>query len=93
MTVGESVLSPDGSLKATLAAFDPDRGIAQLHLEELGSGRGRFYVTAQFAKGGQHRIDYKTYDVNKTELYTVQTMNAGDEVSSIEILPIPSATP
>ena len=89
MTVGESVHSPDGLLKVTQTAFDPDRGIGQLRLEELGSGRGWFYVTAKFAKGGQHRIDYKTFDVYKTEMHSVQTINRGDEVASIEILPIP----
>ena len=87
MNIHDSAVSQDGSLKVTLAAFDPARGKGQIRIEELVEKRGWFYVTVKFAAGGQSRIDYKTWDVHKTTVYEVSTTVRNDSVSAIEIVP------
>ena len=65
MNIRDSVVSPDGALKATLAAFDSKSGQGRLKIEELKAERGRFYVTVTYGEAGQTRIDYKTYDLKE----------------------------
>lgn len=40
MNIHDSVVSQDGALKATLAAFDPKTGKGRLKIEELKAERG-----------------------------------------------------
>lgn len=89
MNVNDSVVSQDGSLKATLTAFDPSRGQGRVKVEELASERGRFYVTVTYGEAGQTRIDYKTYDVNKASEFPFAT-NRNDAIKGIEIVRVPA---
>jgi hypothetical protein len=89
--INDTVTSGDGSLRATLVAFDPARGKGQIRVEELSQKRGWFYITVKFGAGGQNKIDYKTWDVNKTSLFEVSTSVRNDSVTGIEITPVPSS--
>ena len=51
MNIHDSVVSQDGALKATLAAFDSKTGKGLLKIEELKAERGRFYVTVTYGEG------------------------------------------
>ena len=85
MNVHDSVTSPDGALKATLAVFDARNGQGRLKIEELTAERGRFYVTVTYGEAGQTRIDYKTYDVHKASEFPFTT-NRGDAIKEITIV-------
>jgi hypothetical protein len=85
VNVNDSVVSVDGSLKATLTAFDPRSGQGRVKIEELQSVRGRFYVTVTYGEAGQTRIDYKTYDVHKASEFLFTT-NRNDAIKGIEIV-------
>jgi hypothetical protein len=87
-----SVVSQDGALRVTLTAFDPARGKGQVKVEELVQKRGWFYITIKFGAGGQHRIDYKTWDVNKASAFEVSTSVRNDRVSAIEIVRVPESS-
>jgi hypothetical protein len=89
MNVNDSVVSPDGALKATLKAFDPKSGQGRVKIEELKSERGRFYVTVTYGEAGQARIDYKTYDVHKASELPFAT-NRNDAIKGIEIVRVPA---
>ena len=89
MNIGDSGVSSDGALKATLAAFDPMTGQGRLKIEELKAERGRFYVTVTYGEAGQTRIDYKTYDVKKASEYPFTT-NRNDAIKEITIVRVPA---
>ena len=89
MNIGDSVVSPDGALKATLAAFDSKSGQGRLKIEELKAERGRFYVTVTYGEAGQTRIDYKTCDLKKASEYPFTT-NRGDAIKEITIVRVPA---
>ena len=86
MKPGETVNSADGSLRVTLMNFNPETGIGHLQFEELASEPAWYYVTARFENGGEHRIDYKTFDVNKSSVHAVRTINRGDAIAEIRII-------
>jgi hypothetical protein len=83
------VVSRDGALKATLAAFDSKSGQGRLKIEELKAERGRFYVTVTYGEAGQTRIDYKTYDVKKASEFPFAT-NRNDAIKEITIVRVPA---
>lgn len=89
MNIADSVISQDGALKATLAAFDSRSGKGRLKIEELKAERGRFYVTVTYGETGQTRIDYKTYDVHKASEFPFTT-NRGDAIKQITIVRVPA---
>lgn len=91
MNINDSVVSEDGALKVTLTAFDPIRGKGQIRVQELVQKRGWFYITAKFGSGGQSRIDYKTWDVNKTSEFEIVTSVRNDPVASIELVRVESS--
>jgi hypothetical protein len=84
--IGESVVSPDGSLRVTLLAFDAKEGKAEIKTEELSQKPSQFYITVKFSKGDMTRIDYKTWDVHKASVHELTTMNMNDQVETIEIV-------
>lgn len=85
MLVNDSVVAPDNSLRVTLIAFDSVNGQGQVSIEELATGKGRYYVTVKYGDSGQTRIDYKTYDVYKSAEHSFFT-NRNDEVKGIDIM-------
>jgi hypothetical protein len=85
----DSVISPDGTLRATLIAFDPNRGEGRLRIEELRREHARYYVTVTYGEAGQMRIDYKTYDVYKASEFPFST-GRNDLVKRIEIVQVSS---
>lgn len=87
--VHDSVVSPDGALKVTLIAFDPRTGEGRVKIEELHRDKGRFYVTIKYGEAGQHRIDYKAYDVYKASEFPFRT-NRNDGIKAIEIVRVPA---
>jgi hypothetical protein len=89
VNIADSVVSQDGALKATLAAFNPKTGQGRLKIEELKSERGRFYVTVTYGEAGQTRIDYKTYDVHKASEFPFTT-NRNDAIKEITIVRVPA---
>lgn len=89
MNIHDSVVSPDGALKATLAEFNPKTGQGRLKIEELKAERGRFYVTVTYGEAGQTRIDYKTYDVHKASEFPFTT-NRGDAIKEVKIVRVPA---
>jgi hypothetical protein len=66
--VHDSVIQFGRALKVTLIAYEQRTGEDRIKIEELHRDRGRFYVTVKYGEAGQHRIDYKTYDVYKAVL-------------------------
>ena len=90
VNVADFVTSQDGTLKVTLTTFDPSKQRGFIKIEELSPSRGRFYVTAKFASGGQTRIDYKTWDLNKISDHEITTSVPNDSVNSIEIVSVGS---
>ena len=89
MKASDSAVSPDGTLKVTLMAFDPGRGEGRVRIEELRREHARYYVTVTYGEAGQMRIDYKTYDVYKASEFPFST-GRNDLVRSIEIVQVPS---
>ena len=89
MNIHDNVVSQDGALKATLAAFEPKTGKGRLKIEELKGERGRFYVTVTYGEAGRTRIDYKTYDLKKTSEYPFTT-NRNDAIKKIAIVRVPA---
>jgi hypothetical protein len=89
VNIHDSVVSQDGALKVTLAAFDPRTGQGRLKIEELKAERGRFYVTVTYGEAGQTRIDYKTYDLKKASEYPFTT-NRNDAIKEITIVRVPA---
>jgi len=91
MQIGESVVNADGSLKVTLLNLDAKRGKGQIKIEELSQESKWFYVTVKFSKGGENKIDYKTWDVHKLSVHEIAAMNKDDQVKAIEIVSVDTA--
>jgi hypothetical protein len=89
VNIHDRVVSLDGALKATLAAFDSKSGQGRLKIEELKAERGRFYVTVAYGQAGQTRIDYKTYDLKKASELPFAT-NRNDAIKEITIVRVPA---
>jgi hypothetical protein len=92
MNVNDSVVSQDGTLEVTLTGFDPARGKGQIRVEELVQKPGWFYITAKFASGGQSRIDYKTWDVNKASEFEIITSVRNDAVTSLGLVRVETSS-
>jgi hypothetical protein len=88
MDVNDNVVSLDGVLKVALLAFQPETGEGIIQIDELRQDQAQFYVTVLYAQGGQIRIDYKTYDVNKQSKVRFFA-NRNDLVNRIEIVRVP----
>jgi hypothetical protein len=86
MIANDSVKSSDEKLSVTLVGFDPKVQRGWINIKELSPDRARYYVTVKFSAGGQHRIDYKTFDVHKTSNYEITSFASNDSVSAIEIV-------
>jgi hypothetical protein len=88
MDVNDNVVSLDGVLEVALLAFQSETVEGIIQIEELRQDHAQFYVTVMYGQGGQLRIDYKTYDVNKQS--KVQFFaSRNDLVNRIEIVRVP----
>lgn len=92
VNINDNVVSKDGALQITLTAFDPARGKGQIRVAELSPKRGWFYITVKFVGGGQNRIDYKTWDLNKASAFEISTSVRNDPVAAIEIVRVPESS-
>lgn len=85
MDVNETVVSNDGRLKATLAKFDHQTGKALIHVTELSLTPSRFQISIRFANGTVTTIDYKTWDVDKSESVEINDLSSANNIVGIEI--------
>ena len=79
------VLSADGALRVTLAAFDASTGECRIRIEELSFVKARYLVIVKHGDGCDTQIDYATYDVNKHTEHSFFT-NCNDSPKKIEIV-------